>query len=246
MKIALAQVQPKKGDIKSNLELHEKIIALADSKDVDAIFFPELSITGYEPKLAKDLAIHIDNKRLDSLAKISESSNMIIGIGCPYKRPSGTQIAMLILYPDKKRKIYAKQILHEDEEPYFINGTKAVTIQLGQDLIAPAICYESLQVEHANKAMTQGATIYLASVAKAQNRIAEAYKYFPELAKNNAMPILMCNAIGPSDDFVCAGKSAIWHKNGNPIGQLSKDQEGILIYDSDTESAKSLAVANSL
>lgn len=56
MKIAIAQTRPFKGDISANIETHKKLIELAISYKADTIFFPELSVTGYEPELAKDLA----------------------------------------------------------------------------------------------------------------------------------------------------------------------------------------------
>jgi predicted amidohydrolase len=54
MKIAVAQTRPIKGDISTNIKTHKKLIDLAISYKVDTIFFPELSITGYEPELAKE------------------------------------------------------------------------------------------------------------------------------------------------------------------------------------------------
>ena len=51
MKISIAQTRPIKGDIPANIEAHKRFINLAVSNGADAIFFPELSITGYEPEL---------------------------------------------------------------------------------------------------------------------------------------------------------------------------------------------------
>lgn len=56
MKICVAQTRPIKGEIDKNIEIHKKFIDLATSKGANMIFFPELSLTGYEPKLAKHLA----------------------------------------------------------------------------------------------------------------------------------------------------------------------------------------------
>ncbi len=53
MKICVAQTRPVKGDIQGNIENHIKLIDLAVLNGADTIIFPELSITGYEPELAK-------------------------------------------------------------------------------------------------------------------------------------------------------------------------------------------------
>ena len=55
MKIGLAQIKPFKGDLGKNIELHLQFIQKAILNKVDAIFFPELSITSYEPELAGSL-----------------------------------------------------------------------------------------------------------------------------------------------------------------------------------------------
>jgi len=56
MKICIAQTTPIKGDIEKNIENHKKLIALSIQENADIIVFPELSLTGYEPKLVKELA----------------------------------------------------------------------------------------------------------------------------------------------------------------------------------------------
>ena len=66
MKICAAQARPIKGDVQRNIESHKKLVDLAVSKGTDAIIFPELSLTGYEPTLAKELAIPPEDKRLDN------------------------------------------------------------------------------------------------------------------------------------------------------------------------------------
>ncbi len=58
MKICIAQVKSVPVDIQQNIENHKKWINLGVSFGADAIFFPELSLTGYEPALSKKLAIN--------------------------------------------------------------------------------------------------------------------------------------------------------------------------------------------
>ena len=56
MRIAVAQTKPVKGDMQHNVDQHKKLIAVAIANKADLVIFPELSITGYEPALAKDLS----------------------------------------------------------------------------------------------------------------------------------------------------------------------------------------------
>lgn len=231
MKICIAQTKSKRGDVKHNLQNHLDFIKLAVSYGADFIAFPELSLTGYEPNLAETLSVEIDKQMLNHIQKVSNKNRIGIGVGLPIKSESGIMISMAILLPDKPRIIYSKQILHSDEFPFFIEGNNQVLIKIHNEKIAPAICYESLQTIHAQKAIALGADIYLASAAKAQKGIDKALDYFPGLARKYSVHVLMSNSIGDCDSFVSAGLSSVWDKNGNLLGQLDNENEGVILFD---------------
>jgi len=65
MKVCVAQTRPIKEDISGNIANHIKLIELAVSLGAGTLVFPELSLTGYEPRLAEALATHQDDERLD-------------------------------------------------------------------------------------------------------------------------------------------------------------------------------------
>jgi len=96
MKICITQTEPIKGDINRNIEKHLQFIERAIKSKADAIIFPELSLTGYEPELAKNLATDINDQRLDVFQKISDDNQILIGVGLPTKIGNGTCISMLI------------------------------------------------------------------------------------------------------------------------------------------------------
>jgi predicted amidohydrolase len=234
MKLAVAQTRPVKGNIEKNIEVHKKLIELAAAYAVDLIVFPELSLTGYEPTLAKQLATTPDDKRLNVFQSLTNEKNLIIAIGLPTIGVNGIHISMIIFQPNQKTKIYSKQILHKDEYPFFVPGTANLMLTFANKKIAPAICYESLQPEHAATAAINGANIYLASVAKSANGVDKAYRHYPEIARNHSMLVLMSNCVGACDDFEATGQSAIWNEEGKRLGQLNDKEEGILIIDTNT------------
>jgi predicted amidohydrolase len=235
MKICIAQTKPQKGNILANIEAHIRLIELALTLHAEAIFFPELSLTGYEPELAKKLATNHDDNRLGIFQKISDKNNIIIGLGLPTATESQIRISMVIFEPNNPRQTYSKQQLHSDEFPYFENGVGQTIIEKDNICIAPAICYESLLPIHSENAFSLGANIYLASVAKPANGVEKAFKYYPELAKQYAMPVLMANAVGFCDNFLSVGKSSVWSKDGKLLRQLDDKSEGLIIFDTETE-----------
>ena len=244
MKICIAQIKPIKGNVSANIEAHKRFIELALTLNADAIFFPELSLTGYEPELAKKLAANQNDNRLNIFQQISDNNNIIIGLGLPTTTESQIRISMIIFEPNKPRQTYSKQQLHSDEFPYFENGVEQVVIKACDTNIAPAICYESLQPTHAENAFKLGADLYLACVAKSVNGVDKAYNYYPSVAKQYAMPVLMSNCLGFCDNFLCVGKSAVWTKEGKLLGQLDDTTEGILIFDTETEKVIEKTIKN--
>jgi predicted amidohydrolase len=144
-----------------------------------------------------------------------------------------------------QKKAYSKQQLHSDELQYFENGDGQVVIKKDNTNIAIAICYESLQPTHCENAFILGADIYLASVAKSENGVEKAFKHYPTIAKQYEMPVLMSNCVGFCDNFLSVGKSSIWTKKGNLIGQLDDKTEGILIFDTETEEIIEKKIKNS-
>lgn len=238
MKLCSAQIQAIKGDIEGNIQKHINFINLATENGAELIFFPELSLTGYEPKLAKNLATSQEDNRFDVFQKISDAKQVIICVGIPTKQSMGIAISMVIFQPHIPRQTYSKQILHSDEYPYFVSGDSQVFISFNHHLIVPAICFESLQMTHSTNASANGANIYLASVAKTAKGVEKANVHYPEIAKNLSMTVMMSNSIGIADDFLSVGNSAVWNNEGVLVTQLEQFEEAILIYDTETKSSQ--------
>lgn len=235
MRVCAAQIEPIKGNVLDNIKKHIKFIDTAIRNAADLIFFPELSLTGYEPQIAQELASHQNDQRFDDFQRISNLKNISIGVGMPTSSDRGVQISMIIFQPNVTRLTYSKQHLHVDEQPFFVNGSGQVLLSVKEVNIAPAICYESLLPQHAEEAHRSGAQIYMASVAKSANGVEKAYRHYPAMAAQYSMPVLMANSVGACDDFWSMGQSSVWNKEGLLIGQLGEAEEGLLIYDSSAE-----------
>jgi predicted amidohydrolase len=67
MLIGVVQTRPSACAIQANIAAHETWIKRAAGRGADMLFFPELSLLGYEPKHAARLAIGADDSRLDAL-----------------------------------------------------------------------------------------------------------------------------------------------------------------------------------
>lgn len=234
MKVCIAQIRPKKGDVLANIEKHKMFVALASSLNANSIFFSELSLKGYEPELAKVLAIDKDDSQLNDFQVLSDHHKITIGLGAPTKSKTGIQISMIVFQPYLSRQSYSKQQLHADELPFFVAGNHQLVLNILNTKVGLAICFESLQPSHSENINKLGTDIYMASVAKSENGIKKALIHYPEVARKYAMPVFMSNCVGFCDNFESVGSSAIWSKEGNIIRKLDDKNEGILIFDTET------------
>jgi predicted amidohydrolase len=231
MKIAVAQTKPVTGDIESNIKNHLKLVTLAADNGADIIIFPELSLTGYEPSLAKKLATDINDSRLQIFQELSNEKQITIGVGLPTKAETGIHITMALFQPNKPRLANSKMYLHADEEPFFVSGENIPGLIINNTPVALAICYEIAIPQHSENAYKSGARLYVASVAKTVKGVEKAFAGLSEVARKFGMTVLMSNSVGMCEDGLCGGNSAAWNNKGELLGHLNDTDEGILVLD---------------
>ena len=233
MKICGAQTRSEAGNIPKNIHEHIRMIRLAFEHGADSVFFPELSITGYEPSLCSHLATIKEDARFLPFQELSNSQGIIIGMGVPLQAETGTTISMLIFQPGKSVEVYSKKYLHDDEIPFFVPGENSFSLLP----IALAICYEISIPGHAAAASAMHAGYYVACVAKSKTGMQKAYAQLSLVAKNYGMPVMIVNSLGPSDNFIACGKSAVWNRDGELLTKAG-NREGLIFFDSESEAAQ--------
>lgn len=241
MRVAVAQIEVAKGNVEENVKKHLRWMEEAIRYKADMVIFPELSMTGYEPCLAKSLATHQDDVRLDDIQRLSDENAITIGVGLPTKEQEDTFVSMVIFQPHKERITYSKQYLYSPEESIFKAGKNPLVLKFETEVVSPAICYETTNKAHCEFAKRNKATIYMASVLSSVNGIDEELKILSDIAKNNHLITLMANYVGESGGYHCAGKSSVWNEKGELIAQLGDKEEGLILFDT---KSKEIITAN--
>lgn len=242
MKFSVAQIYTYRGDLAQNLEHHFEFIELAASAGADVVVFPELSLTGYEPSLASRLAMSSHDKRIEPIQERSDTTEITIAVGLPLIVQDGICISLVFFQPGQERVVYHKKYLHKDELPFFVANDHPATMRIGNVTVAPSICYELSVPEHAERAYELGAEIYLSSVSKSAQGVASAHERLAAISKTYSMPVMLCNNVGPSDDFVGAGRSAVWDRNGTKVAELESSVEGLVVFDLSDSLATAMVV----
>ena len=157
MKIALVQIKSETGDVEVNLSRHLRSVEMAATLEADLVIFPELSLTGYAPEFARELAMEMDNPRLAPFTAASARHQLTIGVGMPVKTAGKPQIGLALFEPNGSVNLYGKRYLHEDELPTFLPGENFQGPIAKSAGLALAICYEISIEAHALMAKDRGA-----------------------------------------------------------------------------------------
>ena len=216
--IAVAQISATKGNVEKNIATHIKAIEKASSLGVSYIVFPELSLTGYEPELAAELAFTDDDQRLSPLIDCARLHNVIVGAGAPLRNKQLSEalphIGQLTIFPAGAVESYAKIHLHPGEEKFFSPGRRHYTFDINDTRIASAICADTNHAIHAKTCCDLGARLYIAGVWITESGYSADALALSGYARDLNMLVAIANYSQMPDGRSTAGKSAIWGESG--------------------------------
>ncbi|WP_409526196.1 carbon-nitrogen hydrolase family protein [Nitrincola sp. MINF-07-Sa-05] len=213
-KIAVAQVPSNKGDVATNTATHLHAIKCASAQGVSCLVFPELSLTGYEPELASDLAFTHDDLRLQPFIDAAREYNISIGVGVPLATVQGIEIGLLFFSPAGEVTSYSKMHLHPGEDRYFSPGSEHHIETLHGVTIAHAICADTNQPQHARECAKAGAEVYIAGVMITAGGYEADTAALSRYASEHGMLVAMANHNASTGGWQPIGKSAIWTESG--------------------------------
>jgi predicted amidohydrolase len=233
-KIAAAQVASVRGDVDGNIAAHAAAMAAAAKHEVSVLVFPELSLTGYEPDLAAELAITADYSRLAPLLALARQHQIEVVVGAPLHNDTAKPaLGAILITASGTTRTYRKMHLGASERAYFAPGETPLAFAVGGHTVGIAICADSSQPAHPQAYAELGATIYTAGVFLNAEWYATDVPRLASYAARYRMLTVMANHAASVGTYTSVGKSAVWA----PDGALLAQAEG-------TESTLVLATSN--
>lgn len=228
--IAAAQLASIPGDLEANLARHERFVLAAADRGARLIVFPELSLSGYEPSLAKECVLGLDDERLHPLRELAAAREIAVVAGAPFRAPDGgLHIGAILIEPGKNVAGYAKQHLHGNEKDFFVPGHLDLLFTIPGASVALAVCADTSHPEHAESAARRGATLYAAGVLWTEKGYGSDAALLQDYARRHSMAVLMANHAAPSGGWVPAGRSAVWAENGSLVAAAPGDGELLVL-----------------
>ncbi len=250
MKIALAQINTKVGDLKGNTDLIIQNIYAAKNRGANLVVFPELCITGYPPRDLLDFECFIDDN-LKALETIKENTeNIAVIVGYIDKNPAEEgkkyfNAAAVIENKEITAKYYKRLMPFYDifdETRYFEPGKENLAVKIKDKNFIITICedlwndkdYWKRTLYRVNPAqeilnLDFDCIINISASPFVLNKEKERLSIFKNLAVKAKKPIIYVNQVGGNDDLIFDGASFSLDERGVITARCGQFKEDLVI-----------------
>jgi predicted amidohydrolase len=244
MRISLAQLDPRLGDIDANIELAHAAVATAVGDSTDLIVFPELFLSGYSVgDVDADLSMRPNDPRIEKLARSAGAAGLTVGFveaGPPgphtYNSTAYYEGGQLV---HVHRKLYLPAYAPFEERNHFTPGPRLRAFDAGPDTrMAVLCCNDAWQPQLAFLAVQDGAHILLVPAASAQSRSSEHYdtdEYWHDITRFYGRMfqvfVVFVNRVGTEGGLQFWGGSHVVDPWGNVVAEAAQKQQEILTID---------------
>ena len=216
MKISLAEINSKVGDLKYNANLIKKHADIAIKNGAEILITPELSLCGYPPE---DLLLEtefIDRCQHYLIAIAEKFPKLKIIVGHPRRKNKLLFNSISLLYGGKINKVYDKQKLPNygvfDERRYFSPSKKPGVFRHKGQIFGLLIC-EDIWDEGPLEELSKLNVDYVVCVNASPyefNKTKSKFNFIQNrLNKLNDLTLIYLNCVGGQDELLFDGNSFI-------------------------------------
>lgn len=224
IRIVLAQMNPKVGDIQGNLHKIQLLAGQAlEQYNADVVVFPELALTGYPPEdlLLRPQFIAQAEEAIAQLQMELQQVSLILGTihrvdGCLYN-------SAVFLQPGQSATFYHKHKLPNygvfDEQRYFTAGNQPCVVDVKGVRLGLSVCEDIWFSEPARLCVQAGAQIIVNLNASPfhASKTAERIKQVKQRVAENSVAVCYVNMVGGQDELVFDGHSFVIDANNDLI-----------------------------
>jgi predicted amidohydrolase len=222
MRIVLAQLAPRAGDLPANLE---RLRSVVTEGPADLVVFPELYLSGYRiGDRVHRLALREGDATLAALRAIARESRATIVVGAPFaspRRPGEVQNTAVAVRPDGEVHVQVKRYLPTfgpfDEGSHFTPAEESEAKPLAAHSVGLQICYDAFFPEVSRALALGGAELLVVISASPVTSARFFARLLPARAIENATPAVFVNRVGVEDGVVFGGGSGAWDARGEPV-----------------------------
>jgi NAD+ synthase (glutamine-hydrolysing) len=247
VRIALAQIAPRLGDLEANLARHHELLQAARADGAELVVFPELGLTGYLLQdLAAEVAMRLDDPRLLALVAATHGLSAVVSF-VEESADHRLFISAALLEDGEIRHVHRKLFLPTyglfDERRFFAPGDmlRAVPSRLGVG-VGLAVCEDFWHLTVPQILALDGAQI-LINVSSSPGRdlaatnevglgTATSWRLLMRTyAQLTTSFVVFCNRVGVDESISFWGGSEVIAPTGAPIFSAPFYDEGLFSVD---------------
>src|SRR3954463_11907255 len=243
LRLALAQIDSRVGDIEGNVEKITQRIEEARQAGAELVLFPELAVTGYPPEdlLLKEHFLLAATEAVSELAR--EAEGIVALVGFP-ERTDDVHNALAVLAEGELQAVYRKSVLPNygvfDEQRYFQVGEGGAVLQLGDARLGLTICEDIWTPgPPASDEALAGAPLILNASASPYHagKGAERERMLIQRARDNLAAVAFTNLVGGQDELVFDGHSLLLDHEGTVLARAPQFAEALTVATVDLQAA---------
>jgi len=247
LKIGLAQIDCRLGDVDRNAERHLDWIERARQAGVDLLVFPELSLTGYRLlHLTPRVALPAESPVLQRLAEAAGPMRVVVGF--VEEGEGGLHNSAVLLGGGETgrpgalhRKLYLPTYGIFQEERFFRAGKRLASTDLPWGKAGILICEDLWHPELARRLAAAGARLLIVPSAGPGRiggaAVPESHEAWETLTRATALLttcwVLYCNRVGWEEGSFYAGGSHVVRPGGEVIARAPFLDEHLLLAEID-------------
>ena len=224
MKIFIAQIAPRVGDLTGNVRQMHEAIAQAEQSLCDLVVFPELTVTGYPPEDLLLRPLFMDEVERAVEAVVTATTNCCVVFGAPRRDGSLLRNSVIMASHGSLVAIYDKQKLPNygvfDEQRYFAAGAgDNAIVEVNGWRVGVGICEDLWHDALAREQAGNRCDVWLNLNASPfhEGKQAEREALVAKRALQFAAPVVYVNPVGGQDEVVFDGGSHVADSQGNLI-----------------------------
>lgn len=238
IRIAMAQINPKVGDLEGNSHKILHFTQKAVQEGADIVVFPELALTGYPPEdlLLKPRFVEENQRRLQEIAEAAKGIVSVVGF---VDRQDDIYNAAAVIEDGVVRGVHHKVHLPNygvfDEDRYFQKGSEVQVFDLDGVRFGVNIC-EDIWYQGgptATQALIGGAELMLVLNASPyyRGKWRERERMLATRAVDNGAIICYVNTVGGQDELVFDGMSMVAGPDSRIRARARAFEEHLLVCD---------------
>lgn len=238
IRIAIAVLHARVGDIRANLDKAADYIKRAAFKGAEVICFPEMSITGYSSH--PDITLHaesIPGPSVFELAAISKAENILILAGLAEKGKNGRMhAAHVAISPDGSLGTYRKLHIAPTEKDMYTAGQEVPVFDYQGIKYGIQLCYDAHFPELSTCMAAQGVEVIFVPHASPRGRAIDKHRswmrHLPARAYDNSLYVVACNQTGDNHKGLrFPGNAVVIGPSGHILKEWTSGEEALHICD---------------